>query len=128
MPVESLIRNHQSGYYFALQASREPEIDAAHFINFMFDVIEQALTEYELRARLTSTFVGVNVGVNVGVKLPEAICLLLRADPTLTGSALAVALDKSPRTIERHLRDLKSRGLITRIGSDKTGHWQVTAP
>lgn len=38
MPTESLIRAHHGGYYAALQASREPKIDAAPFIDFRFGV------------------------------------------------------------------------------------------
>lgn len=60
MPTETLIRAHQQGYYVALQASREPEIDAAVFINYMFRVIAQSLEGYEARAKA-----GVSVGDNI---------------------------------------------------------------
>ncbi|MDR1188450.1 MAG: Fic family protein [Bifidobacteriaceae bacterium] len=125
MPVETLIRQHQSGYYLALQASREPEIDAAVFVNYMLDVIEQSLVGYEARARANATDVGANVGANVGVNGPDAVLRLLRERPGLTAVPLAAALGKSPRTVERYLRALKSAGRIRRIGSAKTGHWEV---
>ena len=31
----------------------------------------------------------------------------------------------TPRTIERHLKALRERGRIQRVGSDKAGHWQI---
>jgi Fic family protein len=108
-------------HYLALQASREPEIDAAPFIGYMLDVIEESLVGYEARARSSATDVGLNVGVNV----TDEMLRLLRAEPTLSAAALAAKLGKTPRTIERHLRALKSTGAIRRVGSAKTGHWVV---
>ena len=29
------------------------------------------------------------------------------------------------RTVSRYINKLKDKGLVTRIGSDKTGHWDV---
>jgi Fic family protein len=51
MPVETLIRQDQDRYYLALQASREPEVDAATFVAYMLDVIERSLVAYEARLR-----------------------------------------------------------------------------
>jgi len=87
----------------------------------MLDVIEQALAGYEVRARS----IVANVGVNVGVKVPDAILALLRADPSLSATALAGKLGRTKRTIERHLQTLQQSGLLNRVGSDKTGHWVV---
>jgi len=122
IPVETLIREHQTRYYVALQSSREPEIDAAPFIVYMLNVIEQALTSYEARARFTTTYDVVNVVVNDSVRILE----LLRQNPTLSAAALAVQLGKSPRTIQRRLQALQATGELQRVGSDKTGHWVVS--
>jgi Fic family protein len=46
LPIESLILKHQLDYYKALQASHEPEIDAAPFIDYMLGVIGETLAEY----------------------------------------------------------------------------------
>ena len=43
----------------------------------------------------------------------------------MTNAELIVKTGKSQRTITRVLASLKSKGLISRIGSNKTGHWQV---
>lgn len=123
MPTETLIRAHQGGYYRALQASREPEIDAAAFIDFMFGVIIESLTSYEARAKAELASVGTNVGRNVGVK--EAVLALLRVDPKLSAAAIAERLGTTSRTIERHLAKLKASGAVRREGSTKAGRWVV---
>jgi Fic family protein len=125
MPVETLVRQRQEGYYSALQASRDPEIDAATFISYMLGVVEESLVGYEIRARSDAADVGVSDGVNVGVNLPVAILRLLRTEPGLSAAALAVRSGKAPRTIERHLQALKAAGAIRRVGSAKTGHWVI---
>ena len=121
MPTETMIRRNQGAYYRALQASREPEIDAAPFFEYMLDVIGESLGEYEAQARRQD--VGVNVGINVGVK--ARLIDLLRSDSTLSAAALAGLLGKTARTVERHLSQLKAEGRVRRVGPPKTGRWVV---
>lgn len=118
-PTETLIRRSQGDYYRALQASREPEIDAGYFVDFMLDVIAGSLAEYEAHARGTEPHVGTNVGIT------DALIDLIRADPSLSAPAIAERLGRTPRTIERHLSELKAEGRIRREGSRKAGRWIV---
>lgn len=124
IPTETLIRRNQQGYYDALQDSREPEIDAAAFIDFMIDIIGNAVREYETRARSQSDHVGVNVGIIDGIN--EQLLALLRDSPRLSAEALGAALGRSSRTIERRLKALREAGFIRREGANKTGRWVVT--
>jgi fido (protein-threonine AMPylation protein) len=64
-----------------------------------------------------------NVGVNVGVK--HEILNNLENNPNLTAQELAIKLNKTTRTIERNIRELREKGIIARIGSDKTGSWEI---
>lgn len=112
MPTETLIRQHQASYYEALQASREPEINEAPFVDFMIRVITDSLGYYEEQARRGTARVGDNVGDHVGVD--EAILTLLRRDPTLSAAALGAALGTTSRTIERHLAALRDAGRVRR--------------
>ena len=41
-------------------------------------------------------------------------------------SNLASMLGVSEKTIKRDISAMQSAGLIKRVGSDKTGHWEVT--
>lgn len=123
MPTETMIRQRQEGYYQALQASREPENDAAVFIDYMLGVITESLASYEARAKADVADVGGNVGTNVGVT--DAILAFLRGEPTLSAAAIADRLGKTSRTVERHLADLKAEGRVRREGSTKAGRWVV---
>lgn len=44
----------------------------------------------------------------------------------LTTKDIVSKLNLSERTIYRELAVLKQLGLVVRVGSDKTGHWEVT--
>lgn len=120
LPTETLIKRNQHRYYRALQASREPEIDAATFIDLMLDVIPEALQNHEQHLR-DSGSVGIKGGTNFGIKME--IFNLIRSDPKLTAARVAQVLGKSPRTIERHLSEMVKEGSIRREGSKKTGRW-----
>ena len=57
--------------------------------------------------------------------LEQAVLSCLRDDPGMTNAELIVKTGKFQRTITRVLASLKGKGLISRIGSKKTGYWQV---
>ena len=126
-PTETLIREHQAAYYQALQMSREPEIDAAPFISFMLDVIEDSLQRYESASQVN---VGINVGINPppDVDLTQTILQLIGNDPKVTGAQLAEQVGVTPRHVDRLIKTLREAGRLTRIGSRKTGQWQVIHP
>ena len=67
-----------------------------------------------------------NVGIkqrNVGIN--SKILEIIKENPTTSASELAEKLEKSDRTIERHIEKLKNDGILLRVGSRKTGHWEV---
>ena len=71
---------------------------------------------------------GVNYGVSCGVKLSEtqnSILNLLQNDAKQTVEQISVVLGKSKSTIEKAIRKLKEKGLIERVGSDKTECWRI---
>lgn len=49
----------------------------------------------------------------------------LKADDDCTAEKLADSLGLGLRTVKRAFSSLKDKGLIIRVGSDKTGHWTV---
>jgi ATP-dependent DNA helicase RecG len=53
------------------------------------------------------------------------ILALLATTPTLTIPEIANRLEKSGSAIERAIRKLRESGRLKRIGSAKTGHWQI---
>ncbi|RUO18101.1 cell filamentation protein Fic [Aliidiomarina iranensis] len=123
LPLESLIKDNQQNYYQALEQA-DTLGDSTPFVHFMLSVISQTL------AQNAPANAPANVPVNVltqieGLKTPEAILLLLEANPALTRAQLADTLGKDIRTIGRALAKLQQAGKVKRIGSDKTGHWEV---
>ena len=67
-----------------------------------------------------------NVVTNVVLNEKEKQILdLLRSNNYLTASKISEMIDKSSRNIQRIMDSLKNKGLIERIGSNKTGYWKV---
>jgi len=72
----------------------------------------------------------VNVPVNVPVKkditLTEKLVLdLLKIYPGITYEQIAEKISKNRKTVQRTIVSLKEKGIISRIGSDKTGTWKI---
>lgn len=127
LPLESVIKDHQQAYYHALEQA-DNQADSTPFIHFMLSVIQQTLAQNaSVNAPLNKgENAPVNALINVtGLKTPEAILALLSRTPELTRQQLADTLHKDIRTIGRAMSKLQQEGKLTRVGSDKTGHWQV---
>lgn len=70
----------------------------------------------------------VNGSVNGSVKLTETERQVLRAlakNGSLTRKDLVNMIGKGDGTIVRSIAHLKEKGLLRRVGSAKTGHWEV---
>ncbi len=87
------------------------------------DAISNSLYKYIDIATETEADVGVNVGANVGVN--DQILALLKREPRLSAKELAALLNKTTRTVERHIKELREQGRLRRVGSDKSGHWEI---
>ena len=66
-----------------------------------------------------------NVPANVPVKRKEEIIKMLLVNQYLTADELAVAFSVTVKTIKRNFAVLKNEGKLKRVGSDKTGHWEI---
>ena len=72
---------------------------------------------------------GVKGEIKDGVKITKNqkyILLLIKENPNITATKLSETVGIKKRNIEKHLTYLKDIGLIERIGSDKTGYWQIS--
>lgn len=119
LPLESVIKEHQQDYYHALEQA-DNQADSTPFIHFMLSVIQQTLVQN------ASVNALVNAPVNIeAMKTPDAVLHYLQGNHQLTRQQLADLLRKDVRTIARALAKLQQAGKVTRIGSDKTGHWEV---
>ncbi|HJJ38621.1 MAG TPA: putative DNA binding domain-containing protein [Methanocorpusculum sp.] len=57
--------------------------------------------------------------------LDTAVLSWIKEDPHISAAELIEKSGKSPRTISRSISSLKNKGLIIRVGSNKSGHWKV---
>ena len=118
LPLESIIRDHQQAYYQAL-AQADNDANATAFITFMLDAILQTI---EKNAPVNALE---NATVNIeGMKTTEAILALVTQNSHITRQEMAGKIGKDIRTIGRAIKQLQERGLLKRVGSDKTGHWE----
>lgn len=70
----------------------------------------------------------VNLPVNLPVKLSkldQSIVSMMKENDRITYDLLAQQLSRTRETIRVHISSLISQGIITRIGADKNGYWQV---
>ena len=117
LPVENIVFQNQRQYYNAISQSTKAT-DCCPFIEFMLEEILTTLKKRQgkpLKAESNDT---ANDTANDTVKL-------IKANQRITIDELALKLNKSRRTITRIIKKLQEDGLVSRMGSDKTGQWQV---
>ena len=51
----------------------------------------------------------------------------IKDDSNITLDGLVQVTNKSRSTVARQIKQLKEQGKISRVGSDKTGHWEIMA-
>ena len=94
--------------------------------------------EMKIRAGVTDKIEDKNVLLNDTAKLSQLterqkkICHIIKdgtindtVNDTVTAKTLSEALGASIITIKRDLAAMQSVGVIKRVGSDKTGHWEA---
>ena len=120
-------KQDKAKYIESLIATREKE-DIQIFRNFMIDEqiknIENIILNYKSSA--FDTDVPVNVPVNVPVKLTirqQEIVYKISQNPSITNRQLAELFHVNEKTIQRDIALLKKHGILTRVGSYKSGHW-----
>jgi predicted HTH transcriptional regulator len=69
---------------------------------------------------------GIENGIDAGVeKNNEKILNAVLTNPKITQRELATGTGVSMRTVARELKRLRDKGVIQRIGSDRSGYWEV---
>jgi predicted HTH transcriptional regulator len=137
-----MIYHNQAQYYAALQQSHKGEVDCRPFIDYMLDVIENAMYQYvDMAAKSlvdekegvktynVNLFGGLNGGLFGGLnETQQEIIALIKRTPNIKIFEIAQARLKPVRTVENNLSQLKEKGIITRVGSKKTGYWKIKLP
>lgn len=74
--------------------------------------------------------VGKGVGKDVGKELSQTqqrIIECIKTKPYITIPEIALGTNLTPRTVERQIAVLKTKGIIQREGGRKTGYWQIVS-
>ena len=121
IPIESMVRNHQNDYYKALEESGTIG-ESTPFIEFMLEIINKSLKEY---IRESERNVPLKVPKNVPLKRLDKIINLMKKDKDVTVLELAHKLDVTDKTVKRDIAKLKNENKIVRVGSLKSGHWEI---
>jgi len=117
LPVETLIAKRQEEYYTAIQRSTK-ENNSAVFTEFMLMALAEAVQEFKDNQGV--------IGIPLGTRLSnteQAVLKTVKSNPYATYQEIADNISKTSKTVQRALANLKNYGLVTREGSDKTGHW-----
>ncbi|MDO8656532.1 MAG: ATP-binding protein [Nanoarchaeota archaeon] len=67
---------------------------------------------------------GVKLGVRLGVNEQKIVGLIVKNNH-LTHEELSIQLKISAVSVYKNIRKLKEKGILKRIGSDKSGYWEV---
>jgi Fic family protein len=120
IPIETMIKRNQNEYYKAIYDCNQKG-DSTEFIEFMLTIIKNTVDE-TLKEQKDVTDVTENVtDDNIDKKIIEFI----KKNNKISGQQMADNLKITRRTIQRHLNTLKEKGVIERIGSDRTGYWKI---
>ena len=65
-----------------------------------------------------------DVGVNVGVN-EQKVLAIISSKPSSTAGDMANEIGITKRQVERILSKLRQNNIIQRVGSDKSGHWEI---
>jgi Fic family protein len=118
IPIESAVRDHQEKYYKALEDSGSLG-ESTPFIEFMLDIILKTLK------KVKKEDVPKDVPKNVPLKRLDKIVELIIKNKDITIIEIADILDVTDKTIKRDISKLKDEDKLIRVGSLKSGHWEV---
>ena len=127
IPIESQIEKFQDDYYDAI-AKCHVEGESTVFIEFMLTQIDNILKELlnQMTNSTTDDAILDADGANHGADNMESRLLSgLKQNPYITQTDLAKELSLSRRTVQRIMKELMNDGKIKRVGSTRTGHWEI---
>ncbi len=118
IPIESVVRENQENYYKALEDAGGIG-ESTPFVEFMLEIILKTLI------KVKKENVPKNVLRNVPLKRLDTIVKIMKKDKNITVLELADKLGVTDKTIKRDIAKLKNENKVVRVGSLKSGHWEV---
>lgn len=117
VPIESIVRTHQTRYYEMLEASGSLG-ESTPFVEFMLEVIHQSVEEFLTEYRKSDQ--------KSSQKSDQKILNLLQKDKRMSIREMTLRLKMSESGVKKVLKKLKAEGKLRRIGSAKGGYWEVS--
>lgn len=108
LPIENIVYKYQQEYYRAIAVSGGVD-GCTPFIEFILGVIAEVVSPQEQPILSTQ----------------ERILRELQRSPQITRNELAQIIGVSPDGVKYHLQKLSKGGIIRRIGSTRSGEWEV---
>lgn len=119
LPVESIVRENQEGYYAAI-AQSDHEANSTSFIVFMLKCLLRVIKEHEDPHTQEQAVIGHSLSKSEGKVLE-----VLRKDGRLTIAEVSEMTDLSVSGVKKVIAALKKAGLLERKGASKSGEWVV---
>ena len=124
IPVETIVKENQQDYYDVI-AKCDAVGDSTAFIEFMLRCLLDAMNQIEEEPEEDSIKVADKVADKVANKSAQKVLMLLYENGHLTREELSERTGLSLGGIKKIINSLRERGLIERVGSNKTGYWKV---
>jgi Fic family protein len=112
LPTESIVRDHQEEYYEAIELSTEAG-ESTPFIEFMLEMILESILS-TLKSDQKSNY-----------KSDQKVLALMNENSKITIYELMEKLSMSESGIKKVIKKLKEEKRLTRVGSLKSGYWEV---
>ncbi|OHE08977.1 MAG: cell filamentation protein Fic [Sulfurimonas sp. RIFOXYD12_FULL_33_39] len=112
LPTESIVRDYQEQYYSAIENSTQMG-ESTPFIEFMLEMILKSM-QNTLKSDQESNY-----------KSDQKVLALMKEDSKITIYELMEKLSMSESGIKKVIKKLKDEDIISRVGSLKSGHWEI---
>ena len=119
LPVENMVFSNQQRYYDAIAASTAAG-QSGPFIDFMLTEIRDTLEKHKVTEKVPN-----KVPDKVPNKSETHILELLLKSPHITAAEIASEIGITDRAVRKIISALKGKGLVERVGSNKSGYWKV---
>lgn len=129
LPVETIVKEHQQDYYNVI-ARCDAAGESTAFIEFILSCLLDAMEHYELQEDENMELHD-KLHDKLHDNFPELsdkafeILEVLKNHPSLNAYEIGVKVGISLRQVKTYISALKTRRLIVRVGSNKTGYWKV---
>lgn len=123
VPIESVIYNHQQGYYEALAISNKAN-DATEFIEFMLEAIIETLKKYKNQSTIAEEHSLYSVLKPKELLIYQTIKDYLVDNQRISASQCSKILNLSPASTRRYLSLFVEKGMLKVTGNTKsTLYW-----